>query len=67
MKKSLIIWNEAPMAYKYYLEGLDKSLKDSLTMKSQDNRMKPFRGITIALRGDFSLILLVIQEKQESK
>lgn len=47
----LIIWDEAPMAHKFYFKALDKSLRD--IMKTNGNEQKIFRGKVVLFGGDF--------------
>src|SRR6266498_245425 len=51
----LIIWDEAPMAYRYTFEAVDRTFKD-LT----DNSDEPFGGKIIVMGGDFRQILPVV-------
>ncbi|XP_015057654.1 uncharacterized protein LOC107003921 [Solanum pennellii] len=59
-KTCLIIWDEAPMANKYCLEALDKSLRDILRDRYENSSDRPFGGLTIVCGGDFRQILPVI-------
>lgn len=52
-KKSLIIWDKAPMANKYCFEALDKSLRDLLLERYLNSKEQPFGGMTVVLGGDF--------------
>ena len=36
---SLIIWDEAPMAHKFYFEALDRSLRDVIKVKSSSDKI----------------------------
>ncbi|XP_071709075.1 uncharacterized protein [Rutidosis leptorrhynchoides] len=56
----LIIWDEAPMTQRYAFEALDKTLRDILGAKAEENRRKLFGGMPILLGGDFRQILPVI-------
>ncbi|XP_071704160.1 uncharacterized protein [Rutidosis leptorrhynchoides] len=56
----LIIWDEAPMTQRFAFEALDKTLKDILGAKDDENRLKLFGGMPILLGGDFRQILPVI-------
>ncbi|XP_071693070.1 uncharacterized protein [Rutidosis leptorrhynchoides] len=56
----LIIWDEAPMTQWYAFEALDKTLRDILGAKGEENRRKLFGGMPILLGGDFRQILPVI-------
>ncbi|XP_071721366.1 ATP-dependent DNA helicase PIF1-like [Rutidosis leptorrhynchoides] len=53
----LIIWDEAPMTQRYAFEALDKTLRDILGAKKEENRGKLFGGMPILLGGDFIQIL----------
>lgn len=66
-RTSLIIWDEAPMQYRYSFECLDRSLRD--IMKSVDSKRFhiPFGGITVVLGGDFRQILPVIPRESRSE
>ena len=52
---NLIVWDEAPMAHKFLLEALDRSLRDI------QNVDIPFGGKSLILTGDFRQILPVIK------
>lgn len=52
-KTSLIIWDEAPMAHKFYFEALNKSLKDILKIRYEGSIDKLFGGLTVVFEGDF--------------
>ncbi|XP_071727493.1 uncharacterized protein [Rutidosis leptorrhynchoides] len=56
----LIIRDEAPMTQRFAFEALDKTLKDILGAKDDENRLKLFGGMPILLGGDFRQILPVI-------
>ncbi|XP_071740458.1 ATP-dependent DNA helicase PIF1-like [Rutidosis leptorrhynchoides] len=56
----LIIWDEAPMTQRFAFEALDKTLKDILGAKDDDNRLKLFGGMPMLLGGDFRQILPII-------
>lgn len=47
----LIIWNEAPMANKYYSKALDKTLKDIMSKLKTSNTI--FGGKVVVLGDDF--------------
>ena len=53
---SLILWDEAPMMNRYYLEGLDMLLKDLSPGKDR----VPFGGKCIVIAGDFRQCLPVV-------
>ncbi|XP_062116154.1 uncharacterized protein LOC133830234 [Humulus lupulus] len=53
VKTSLIIWDEAPMANKFFFESLDNTLRNILRTRFENSSNKPFRGLTII--GDGSL------------
>ncbi|KAB2635700.1 hypothetical protein D8674_026234 [Pyrus ussuriensis x Pyrus communis] len=61
-KTDLIIWDEAPMNYKYCFEALDKSFSDILSNSQAFDKNVPFGGKTLLLGGDFRQILPVIPE-----
>ena len=46
-QSSLIVWDEAPMAHRYLLEALDRSLRDIMHCD------RVFGGKTLVLAGDF--------------
>jgi len=54
----LIIWDEAPMAYKLCFEALDKTLNDVMKHHKKSNSV--FGGKVVVFKGDFRHILLVI-------
>ena len=54
-RTDLIVWDEAPMAHRYLLEALDRTLRD-VTQLDQ-----PFGGKVIVLGGDFRQTLPVIR------
>ncbi|KAF7807457.1 ATP-dependent DNA helicase PIF1-like [Senna tora] len=56
----LIIWDEAPMAHRYYFEALDMSLRDIIGYHNPECYKKPFGGKVIVFGGDFRQILPVI-------
>ncbi|XP_024042716.1 uncharacterized protein LOC107175162 [Citrus sinensis] len=60
MKTSLIIWDEEPMAHKFCFEALDRTLRDILRTRYENNYIKPFGGLTIVCGGDFRQILPVV-------
>lgn len=47
----LIIWDEAPMAHKFYFEALDRTLKDIMTGSKSSSKI--FGGKVIVFGGDF--------------
>ncbi|CAK8568002.1 unnamed protein product [Lathyrus sativus] len=51
-----IIWDEAPMIYRYCVETLDRSLQDIM------NNNAPFGGKIMILGGDFRQVLPVIEK-----
>nr|GEV90231.1 hypothetical protein [Tanacetum cinerariifolium] len=59
-KKSLIIWDEAPMMHKHCFESLDRTLRDILGIKNKKAQDIPFGGKVIVFGGDFGQILPVI-------
>jgi ATP-dependent DNA helicase PIF1 len=58
-KTPLILWDEAPMANKICFEALDRTLRDIIRHKNENNSEKPFGGMTVVLGGDFRQILPV--------
>lgn len=54
-RAELIVWDEAPMAHRYLLEALDRTLRDV----TQNN--EPFGGKVVLLGGDFRQTLPVIR------
>ena len=53
-KTKLIIWDEAPMAYRFTFKAIDKTFKD---LRDVD---EPFGGLVFVMGGDFRQILLVV-------
>lgn len=66
-KTSLILWDEAPMANRICFEALDRSLRDILRSKGEDNSTKPFGGMTVVLGGDFRQILPVVRKGRRTQ
>ncbi|CAN1801729.1 ATP-dependent DNA helicase PIF1 [Linum perenne] len=64
---SLIIWDEAPMAHKYCMEALDRTLRDLRQGHSTNNEELPFGGISVVFGGDFRQILPVIKKGSRSE
>ncbi|CAN1780537.1 ATP-dependent DNA helicase PIF1 [Linum perenne] len=64
---SLIIWDEAPMAHKYCMEALDRTLRDLRQDHSKNKAERPFGGISIVFGGDFRQILPVIKKGSRSE
>ncbi|XP_062118001.1 uncharacterized protein LOC133831642 [Humulus lupulus] len=60
VKTSLIIWDEAPLANKFFFEALDKTLRDILRTRFENRSNKPFGGLTIVCGGNFRKILRVV-------
>ncbi|XP_058745935.1 uncharacterized protein LOC131618794 [Vicia villosa] len=60
----LIIWDEAPMARKYAIESLDRTLKD--VMSANKNSSDVFGGKVVVFGGDFRHILPVIPRGSRS-
>ena len=48
---SLIIWDEGPMAHKFYFEALDRSLRDVIKAKLSSDKI--FGGKVMVFGGDF--------------
>ncbi|XP_028193267.1 uncharacterized protein LOC114378874 [Glycine soja] len=61
---SLIIWDEVPMAHKFYFEALDQSLRDVIKAKSSSDKI--FGGKVMVFGGDFRQILPVIPKGSQS-
>ncbi|CAN1787490.1 ATP-dependent DNA helicase pif1 [Linum perenne] len=57
---SLIIWDEAPMAHKFCMEALHRTLRDLL-------EERPFGGLSVVFGGDFRQILPVIKKGTRSE
>ncbi|KAL4626606.1 hypothetical protein ACB092_05G109200 [Castanea dentata] len=62
LKTSVILWDEAPMAHRNFLEALDRSLRDILRFQNPDCANKPFGGKVVVLGGDFQQILQVVKK-----
>ncbi|XP_058783401.1 uncharacterized protein LOC131658083 [Vicia villosa] len=60
----LIIWDEAPMAHKYAIELLDRTLKD--VMSADKNSTDVFGGKVVVFGGDFRQILPVVPRGSRS-
>ncbi|XP_058774642.1 uncharacterized protein LOC131648928 [Vicia villosa] len=60
----LIIWDEAPMAHKYAIESLDRTLKD--VMSADKNSTDVFGGKVVVFGGDFRQILPVVPRGSRS-
>lgn len=60
IKTKLIIWDEAPMMYKYCFEALDRSLRDIMRYVDRDNLHRPFGSKVIVFGGDLRQILPVV-------
>jgi ATP-dependent DNA helicase PIF1 len=60
----LIIWDEAPMAYKYCFEALDTTMKDIMT--KHNNSKEIFGGKVVVFGGDFRQILPVVPRGKRS-
>ncbi|RZB57573.1 hypothetical protein D0Y65_046308 [Glycine soja] len=61
---SLIIWDEAPMAHKFYFEALDQSQRDVIKAKSSSDKI--FDGKVMVFGGDFRQILSIIPRGSRS-
>ena len=55
------VWDEAPMAHRYLLEVLDRTLRDIM------NSDMPFGCKVIALAGDFRQVLPVVKVSEYLK
>ncbi|CAN1725749.1 ATP-dependent DNA helicase pif1 [Linum perenne] len=64
---SLIIWDEAPMAHKFCMEALDRTLRDLLQVHPTDSEERPFGGVSVVFGGDFRQILPVIKKGTRSE
>lgn len=53
IETKLIIWDEAPMMNRFCFEAFDCTLRDLLSIKSEENKNKPFGGKVVILVGDF--------------
>ncbi|XP_047261234.1 uncharacterized protein LOC124894698, partial [Capsicum annuum] len=62
LKTSLIIWDEAPMTNKFCFEAVDRTLRDILRVKYENNSDKTFGGLTVVFGEDFRQILPVISK-----
>ncbi|XP_070051710.1 uncharacterized protein [Nicotiana tomentosiformis] len=60
IKIKLIIWDEAPMMYRYCFESLDQILRNIIRFKDTFSLDRPFGGKTIILDSDFRQISPVI-------
>ncbi|KAM3376292.1 hypothetical protein P3S68_015007 [Capsicum galapagoense] len=63
LKTSLIIWDKAAMVNKFCFEALDRTLRDILRVKYENNSDKPFGGLTVVFGGDFRQILPAIPKE----
>ncbi|CAN1332160.1 ATP-dependent DNA helicase PIF1 [Linum perenne] len=64
---SLIIWDEAPMAHKFCMEALDRTLRDLLQVHPTDSEELPFGEVSVVFGGDFRQILPVIKKGTRSE
>ncbi|CAN1731989.1 ATP-dependent DNA helicase pif1 [Linum perenne] len=64
---SLIIWDEAPMAHKFCMEALDRTLLDLLQVHPTNSEERPFGGLSVVFGGDFRQILPVIKKGTRSE
>ncbi|XP_050889401.1 uncharacterized protein LOC127094636 [Lathyrus oleraceus] len=60
----LIIWDEAPMAHRFYFEAFDKTLKDIMGRSNYSDKL--FGGKVIVFGGDFRQILPVVPRGSHS-
>ncbi|XP_050908519.1 uncharacterized protein LOC127122180 [Lathyrus oleraceus] len=60
----LIIWDEAPMAHRFYFEAFDKTLKDIMGRSNCSDKL--FGGKVIVFGGDFRQILPVVPRGSRS-
>jgi len=49
----MIMWDEAPMMYRWYFEAVDRSMCDIMSKNDPLNEFRPFVGMTVVLGGDF--------------
>lgn len=56
----LIIWDEVSITHQHACDALFRTLKNILLLVDQDVEENIFGGLTIALGGDFSIILPVV-------
>ncbi|XP_017227630.2 uncharacterized protein LOC108192562 isoform X3 [Daucus carota subsp. sativus] len=63
VQSDLIVWDEAPMNHKHVFEAVDRSIRDLMRHKDENNLTKPFGGKTVLLGGDFRQILPVLPRK----
>lgn len=54
------------MANKYCFEALDKTFKNIMLTKAEENNNKLFSGLTIILGGDVRQILPVVPKRRKS-
>lgn len=59
-KTSLVIWDEAPMQYRYGFECVDRSFRDLMSAVDPKRTNLPFGGITVVFGNNFRQILPVI-------
>ncbi|CAN1787491.1 ATP-dependent DNA helicase pif1 [Linum perenne] len=64
---SLIIWDEAPMAHKFCMEALHRTLRDLLQVHPTNSEERPFGGLSVVFGGDFRQILPVIKKGTRSE
>ncbi|CAN1120467.1 ATP-dependent DNA helicase PIF1 [Linum perenne] len=64
---SLIIWDEASMTHKHFMESLDRTLRDIMSMKEKGNENLQFGGITVVFEGDFRQTLPVIPKSTRTE
>ena len=57
---SMIIWDEALMAHRYYFEAINRSLRDILWYIDSENIYKPLGEKVVLLSRDFRQILPII-------
>ncbi|KAK9286834.1 hypothetical protein L1049_015239 [Liquidambar formosana] len=60
-RTKIIIWDEAPMAKRFAVETLDRSLKDIM------NYQESFRGKVIVFGGDFRKVLPIVPKGTRAK
>ena len=62
MEIKLIIWDEASVMNKLCFQAFDRTLRDIMRARNEENADKPFGGKAIVLGGDFRQILLVVRK-----
>jgi len=63
METKLIIRDETPMMNKLYFQAFDRTLRDIMRARNEDNVDKPFGGKVVVLGGYFRQILPVVRKR----